>query len=264
MNIQYTLSSVRAKVVRNEKIHPLHVVLGVSAAEARPCRPGQFAMLRLPDPQGRSFMLSRPYSIMEEKNGSLEFLVKIVGAGSQILASLEPGREMDVLYPLGTSFADPCRYGSPVLVAGGCGVAPFLCLARAEAQRGRRLKVLYGATTRKNLVLKEELARVCDLKVSTDDGTEGARGMVSRLLEEEMRRRSFDVVLACGPAPLLGVAAQLAAGRGIECQVSVETLMGCGFGACLGCVVPRAGGGYLQACKDGPVIDARLVDWQKF
>lgn len=261
--VKYNFSSIRTRVVRNEKINPRHVILHVPNPGGTGSLPGQFAMLRLPDPAGRSFMLSRPFSIMSCEE-TIEFLIRIVGRGSNLLASLKQGDVVEILFPLGTSFPDPGRFVSPLLIAGGCGVAPLMFLARAEAKRGRPVRLLYGAGTKGDLVLREDLDGLCRLKVSTDDGTEGFRGLVTQLLEKEMKSETFDLIAACGPGPLLERVAEICRVENIECVVSVETVMGCGFGACLGCAVPRSGGGYLYACKDGPVINARDIDWTRF
>ena len=109
-----------------------------------------------------------------------------------------------------------------------------------------------------------ELEAACSLSLATDDGSEGRPGMVTDLLLEQMKTGPVDLVAACGPGPMLREVARICRERSVACVVSVETVMGCGFGACLGCAVPRQGGGYLYACQDGPVLPAEDIDWTRW
>ncbi len=260
---QYNVSSRRTKVARNEKIHPSYVILHVDNDGGRPGRPGQFAMLRLPGRGSEPFMLSRPFSIMDEADRLL-FLIRIVGKGSGLLASLDAGDELEILSPLGSAFPDLDRAEAPLCVAGGCGVAPFLFLARREKQRGKPIRLLYGAAAGADLVMRRELEAACTLDLATDDGSVGRPGLVTELLRERIEAGPADFVAACGPTPMLREVARICRERSIPCVVSVETVMGCGFGACLGCAVPRRGGGYLYACQDGPVLPAEDIDWTRW
>ncbi|MFH1438864.1 MAG: dihydroorotate dehydrogenase electron transfer subunit [Pseudomonadota bacterium] len=263
MDMKLNVAARKEKVLRCDSIHPLYFVLHVSNTGGRPCSPGQFAMLRLPDTRGESFMLSRPFSVMMDGRET-QFLVKIAGRGTRIMSTLKKGDDIMVLHPLGNPFPRLSRFEHPLLVAGGTGVAPLLFLAREESKAGRPRCVLYGARSGEDLVLRELLEPACSLSIATEDGSEGAQGFVTLLLEDALKNPAVDAVLACGPTPLLVKTAKLSMDRGLECFVSVETLMGCGFGACLGCAVPKTGGGYLNACTDGPVLSARDIDWEKF
>jgi dihydroorotate dehydrogenase electron transfer subunit len=136
-------------------------------------------------------------------------------------------------------------------------------LARREKERGKPIRLLYGAATGADLVMRRELEAACTLSLSTDDGSEGRPGLVTDLLIAKVAEGPADLVVACGPWPMLRETARICRERSISCFVSVETLMGCGFGACLGCAVPRQGGGYLYACRDGPVLPAEDIDWTR-
>ncbi len=263
MEMKLTVAARKEKVLRCDRIHPLYFVLHVSNTGGRPCSPGQFAMLRLPDSRGESFMLSRPFSVMMDGRET-QFLVKIVGRGTRMMATLKKGEPIMVIHPLGNPFPELGRFKHPLLVAGGTGVAPLLFLAREESKSERPRCVLYGARSGDDLVLKKLLEPACTLSIATEDGSEGTKGLVTLLLEDALKNPAVDAVLACGPTPLLAKTAKLGMDRGLSCFVSVETLMGCGFGACLGCAVPKTGGGYLYACRDGPVLNARDIDWGKF
>jgi dihydroorotate dehydrogenase electron transfer subunit len=99
--------------------------------------------------------------------------------------------------------------------------------------------------------------------VSTDDGSRGSQGVVTRRLEKALDAAPADLICACGPWAMLGAVAAIAERRGIPCQVSIETMMACGMGACLGCAVRMRDDDnrYRHACMDGPVFDARRLYW---
>jgi dihydroorotate dehydrogenase electron transfer subunit len=97
---------------------------------------------------------------------------------------------------------------------------------------------------------------------TTDDGSDGAQCFLTHPLEIEAQKRPPDVIYACGPMDMLSCVAGIAARLKIPCQVSIESTMACGIGACLGCAVaPRSGEGYLHVCKDGPVFDSEQMQW---
>jgi dihydroorotate dehydrogenase electron transfer subunit len=106
----------------------------------------------------------------------------------------------------------------------------------------------------------------CRVEVATDDGSRGRRGLVTDLVDRALarlsgRRRADVMLLACGPHGMLKAVAGIAAARGVAAQVSVDPLMACGRGLCLGCSVPSREGGYRLACQHGPVFDARELSW---
>ena len=222
-------------------------------------RPGQFAMLSVPG--GCRATLHRPMSILDSGD-TLEFLIREVGRGSRALAGLGPGDEVQMIAPLGTHFPAPRQDESTVMVGGGVGASPLLFQARV-ASRVVRPTMIYGGRGAGDMVLADQMREVCDLVCVTEDGTMGERGLATDPLARALDGGGVDRVLACGPVPMMRSAADLARRADVACLVCLEALMACGFGACLGCAVPAAGGGYLYACSDGPVLDARLVDWDR-
>jgi dihydroorotate dehydrogenase electron transfer subunit len=195
-------------------------------------------------------------------------LVKVVGEGTRRMAHAARGEAFDLLAPLGVPFhATPTGHRA-VLVAGGVGVAPLLYLARELARTGVRPLALYGGRTRADLPLSAQLEAVAELRVATEDGSRGARGRVTVLLdaalEEIAGRAERAKVYTCGPHAMMAAVASRCAARGAPCEASLETPMACGYGVCLGCPVPRAGGtGYLYACTEGPCVDAAAIDWSR-
>lgn len=187
----------------------------------------------------------------------LDFLFEDVGPGTNRLAGVSVGEEIEVTGPFGNGFSlDPSRW--PVLVAGGIGLAPIVALddelrdldgVRSSAFVGMRsiehasAVGLYG--------LEHELA--------TDDGSGGHAGFVTELVSRHLQEHPESTVYACGPSGMLEAVRALCAEHGVPAQLAMESGMACGFGACYGCVVPTRDG-YTRLCVDGPVIEGDCLD----
>jgi NAD(P)H-flavin reductase len=199
--------------------------------------------------------LPRAFSYARARaDGALEFLLEAVGPGTERLAELEPGEDLLLVGPLGRGFdvEDP---GKALLVGGGIGTAPLICLADAL---GSRTLVLLGFRS----AAHAEAARLfapAEPRLATDDGSVGRRALVTELLREELDRDAERTVYACGPPPMLEAVRALCGERAIPAQLAMESGMACGFGACFGCVVPTREG-YIRLCVDGPVVDAAELD----
>ena len=221
-------------------------VLAFEAPEvAAAALPGQFVNLLLrPGP-----LLRRPFSVYRAEAGRVEILLRAVGAGTALLLELAAGDRVSLLGPLGRGFVLDPAWGSVALVSGGLGAAPMPLTALAARRAGLRVHWVHGARTAADLCSEWEGDSV---HWATDDGSRGRPGSVLDAVPAEA-----GAVLACGPNPMLAAVAA----RWPEAQVAVETYMGCGTGVCLGCAVPRTGGGYDRACSEGPVYPAAGVEW---
>lgn len=233
---------------------------------ARRAVAGQFVEVRCVPGRGASLdpLLRRPFSLCEIRPdaATVSLIYRVVGRGTRALADIEPGSELDILGPLGCSFPDPAAgSGRLVLVGGGLGIPPMVAAAERAVAAGREAVAIVGARSERYLAGAVELAAASlPVTVMTDDGSAGARGFVTVPLAEWVRSAEVGEVWACGPEGMLEAVAGLCAEPGIPCFVSVERFMACGFGVCIGCTVPRAGSpGFLKACYDGPVFDAREV-----
>lgn len=232
--------------------------------EAVPFQPGQFCMLNLAGEPALVF--GRPFSLLAAAGRRLSLLYKVVGRGTARLRDAGVGAPVTCLAPLGRPFPAPDPRPH-LLLAGGVGLPPLL----AWAERWGRPSDLCCAGGRDGDDLPWGLLGP-SWRVSVDRPGElpaGRRAFGGNVVELARSLLPVSaperVVLACGPLPLLRAAAALAAERGWDCLVSVEERMGCGYGVCRGCVVPRAlDGGYATACKDGPVFEARGLDWARF
>jgi dihydroorotate dehydrogenase electron transfer subunit len=260
-------------VLRNVELgHGNFLIEFASPGLADGMQPAQFFMIGVP---GGETLLRRPYSVCglpgtfdDGSPGAVQVLYKVVGRGTGLLSALKPGAALEVLGPLGRGFRPPARPGArPVLVAGGIGCAPFPALARSLG--GRAPILYYGARSERDLPLLDWFERHTErVVVTTEDGSRGRRGLVTESLAEMLAAEDPSALelYACGPQRMLEAVARLALARGVACQLSLEAHMACGFGVCLGCVVPtrRPGSdetGYDRVCVEGPVMEAGMLAW---
>lgn len=258
-------------VLRNVDLGQGNFLLEFGSVEAaRTTDPGQFFMIGM---GASEILLRRPFSVCglpgtfeDGTSGALQILYRVFGRGTALLASLKPGAPISVLGPLGKGFAvPPIPDARPVFVAGGIGSAPFPSLAKMVAPSNPRPLMLYGARSAGDLPLLHWFRDHADVVVTTDDGSLGRKALVTapleELLEKEDPKRLH--IYACGPNPMLHAVARIAEARGVSCDLSLEAPMACGFGVCLGCVVPTKapGGGtrFERVCFEGPVMDARRL-----
>ncbi len=204
-------------------------------------------------------LLRRPLSVHRTLRNAIDLLYEVVGIGTEALARRKAGELLDVIGPLGNGF-DLGKARRAVLVAGGMGVAPLVALAEALAKKRAKIDVIIGARTKSHIFCESEFKSLgCDVKVATEDGSKGTRGLATKLLStmshEEM------AIYACGPNAMLKEVARIAKARRLPCQVSLEEYMACGIGVCLGCPVKVKTGGYKMVCKDGPVFDTKEILW---
>ena len=253
----------QAEITRRETVARSTLLLELRAEElfkkGRPA-PGQFVMLGPLTQDCTDPFLNRPFSIHRLSGPDrLELLIAVVGRGTRIIGTLEPGQRLGLLGPLGSGFTLPDPQRPALLVAGGLGVAPLFFLAEELCARGARPRLLYGAGSVDQLVPTDGLqARGVAVKLATDDGSAGFHGFVSGLLEQEPEEAN-SYLAACGPMEMLEALAGIARQRGLDLEVSLESRMACGLGACLGCTVFLPGGADRRVCCDGPVFPAREV-----
>jgi dihydroorotate dehydrogenase electron transfer subunit len=226
---------------------------------AQMAAPGQFVMVRV---GGVDPLLRRPFSLCEirPEAGEITLIYRVVGRGTGILAEAPVGARLLTMGPLGYSFPDPAvGTGELVLVGGGLGIPPMVAAAEAAKQVGRPVRAILGARSARYLAGAAELQALgVPVTLVTDDGSAGEQGVVTGPLGRVLGEGAE--VWACGPEGMLKAVGALAAEAGAPCFLSVERHMACGFGACIGCTVPKASGdGFFKACQDGPVFLAEEV-----
>lgn len=223
---------------------------------AKDAQVGQFIHIRINDER---YILRRPISIAgaDPEKGIVQIIYRIVGVGTEAMASLKAGDTLDCLGPLGTSFSMDKEH--IVGVGGGVGIAPILFMAR-RAKPGQ-VTVVIGGRNEEEVFWKDLFPdTVRRLIVTTDDGSYGIKGFSVSVLPELMKNEKVDEVAVCGPGIMMRTAANMAKEAGVYCEVSMERRMGCGIGTCLGCVCDRRDGkGHYKVCKDGPVFNAEEV-----
>jgi dihydroorotate dehydrogenase electron transfer subunit len=233
---------------------------------------GQFYMLAAESgwggERGRPY-LARAFSVAVAERGNggvrLDFLVQAVGPGTERLAALEEGEGLWIHGPLGRPFSAP-RDVAPeaagaILVGGGIGVAPLAIWRLQLLAAGVPARVLLGFRDRANSG-GLDLFDCSEIRLASEDGHTGHRGLVTDLLAvllEGDDARSA-AVYACGPPAMLEAVRTTCAARGVACELAMEAPMACGFGACFGCAVPLARGGYTRLCVDGPVVPGDEIE----
>jgi dihydroorotate dehydrogenase electron transfer subunit len=260
------------RIVENRPAGGYRIFSAVDPAGPEP-RAGQFYMLAAADGWGQRTgrpYLPRAFSVAEatasEGGPRLDFLVEAVGPGTERLAGLRSGDGLWVTGPLGRPFSHPSELGpgisGAILVGGGIGLAPLAILRRQLAERSVPIRTLIGFRDREHSGGVDELFACCEVRLASEDGHVGHRGYVTDLLAvllEGDDARSA-AVYACGPPAMLEAVRGLCVERGVVAELAMEAPMACGFGACCGCAVPLADGGYMRLCTDGPVVNAAEIE----
>lgn len=249
---------------------------------ARRILPGQFIMLRLAgcdDPLiGRPLALYDTAPAADGSPLSIDVVYLVKGKLTSRLKDLVPGQRLDVWGPLGNGFL-PRPTGHLIMVAGGIGQTPFLALAQEylgrkqyghpprSVPRAQKVTFCYGARSYEYLAGVEDFQRLdVDVRISTDDGSRGKKGLVTDVLREVLQEAGpAKRIVCCGPEPMMEAVAHIAREAEVPCEVSLETPMACGIGICFTCVAKvRLHDGawdYKRTCVEGPVFDAELIEW---
>jgi dihydroorotate dehydrogenase electron transfer subunit len=245
---------------------------------AMAARAGQFVMLQVHN--GTDPLLKRPLSfhrILPEQ-GLIEILYRVVGRGTWCLSQCSPGTRLNLVGPLGNGFALPAKDdGAVVLIAGGIGIAPLhelmvQLISNLPKDRDNAVHLFYGARTAAELIpIHPYESMGITVYCSTDDGSSGYAGYVTQLFELVVNRQRTRPALlyACGPLVMLYHVARWSMTHNVPSQLSLESLMACGIGACLGCALPAPHPDdpmtdhYLHVCKDGPIFKAGSIAWTK-
>jgi dihydroorotate dehydrogenase electron transfer subunit len=227
---------------------------------ASPARPGQFVMVRCGE--GLEFQLRRPLSIHQLDGKRFALLFNVVGRGTRWLSQRQAGDSLDLLGPLGNGYSINPGSHNLLLVAGGIGIAPLVFLAQQALNRGCLATLLLGAPTASQLYPQYLLPPEVKLITTTEDGTEGKKGMITDLLPDFIG--GADQIFACGPISMYQTMAAQKQKFPITkpVHISLEVRMGCGLGVCYGCTV-KTKNGLKQVCKDGPIFDLGDIIWEE-
>ena len=301
-----TVSVCQGEIISHQVESPRYRRLKMHAPDvATVARAGQFIHVLTRNQLSCDPLLRRAFSIMKVEGESIEILYRVEGKGTSLLSEKRVGERVDFIGPLGKCFAPAPR--QVFLVGGGVGVPPLLMLAkqiaglngsdlgnfekRAGENQGNDIRAIIGARTREDVLCVSDFEECgVEVEVATDDGSLGAQGRVTNLLDEHFNSmeevepfekfsqmkiegqsdqlcfRPDLMVYTCGPLPMLRAVALLCARFGVRCQVSLEENMPCGIGVCNGCMVPAAQADdeysmYKRICVEGPVMWAHEVKW---
>lgn len=253
---------VTAGVLSQEMIAPGIYDMWLQTELAKEAAAGQFVGVY---PKDKSTLLPRPISIcqVDKENEKLRIVYRVAGKGTDEFSHCQPGEELNLLGVLGNGFPLHAAEGkSVVLMGGGIGIPPMVELARELQEAGEEVTMIAGYRD-SQLFLKEDLERYVKVHIATEDGSVGVKGNVLTVMDE--KQLSAQVIMACGPMPMLRAIKNYAKDKEIKAYISLEERMACGVGACLGCVCQTTNKNAhshvnnARICSDGPVFDAQEV-----
>jgi len=253
------------KISYNKPIARGIYLLGLRVGKKLELVPGQFFMVRVQE--GNDPLLGRPldWFYYDRAKDVLEFVYQVVGRGTSLLSKRKQDEPVSILGPLGKGWDWKPGNKNMLLVAGGLGIPGLwdFCMD-SKKHRSCAMTLLWGARTKDLFFLMDKIPKAINFIPVTEDGSLGEKGLVTERLKKMLRSGYRpEYILSCGPQLMLKALARIAREFDIPGQVLYTERMACGFGACLGCAVPKAGGGYLHVCTDGPAFKFEEIDWER-
>ena len=237
------------KIIENTQLTATVYKMKLSGDVSEITSPGQFVNIKID-----GLYLRRPISVCDSENGVLTLIYKVVGKGTEKMAEMEIGTELDILTGLGNGYNTALSGDKPLLVGGGVGVPPLYMLAKKLIAEGKKVTVILGFNTKEEIFCEDDFKELgADVIVATADGSYGVKGFVTDALSGV----DYTYFYTCGPEPMLKALYKATETSG---QFSFEERMGCGFGACMGCSCKTITG-YKRICKDGPVLEKEEILW---
>lgn len=249
-------------IVENNQLNKNYNLLKLSTTDGAtlpPMSPGQFVEVHVSD--SPTTFLRRPISVnfVDMAQNELWLLVQKIGDGTKRMGEYKKGDIVNLLLPLGNTFALPSDANSQLLlIGGGVGTAPMLYLGALLKQQGFTPHFLLGARSAEDLLQLDEFAKYGEVYTTTEDGSYGEKGYVTNHLILENKK--FTHIYTCGPKPMMMAVANYAHQKQIDCQVSLENTMACGFGVCL-CCIENTQRGNVCVCTEGPVFNIKELKW---
>ncbi len=252
------------EIIYNQKISAGIFDMKIEAPEiASGARPGQFVSLY---PEDKSRLLPRPISICNANDTTFRLVYRVAGLGTREFSGKKEGDSIRLVGPLGNGFPEAGDYAGQkvVLFGGGIGIPPMRFAAETYAAAGAKVTAVLGYRDQETF-LPEEFTHFGEVLIATEDGSVGIKGNVLDAFREA--GEEANLILACGPLPMLRALQQFSREKGIPCFLSLEEKMACAVGACLGCVVktinvdPHSHVRNARVCKDGPVFSADEIEF---
>jgi dihydroorotate dehydrogenase electron transfer subunit len=251
---------VNAPIISNAEVLPsIYLLQAKVSGIAAIAYPGQYVMVRCGE--GHDMPLRRPLGIHRISKEGISLLYTVVGRGTAWLSQRKAGEDVDLFGPLGNGFEIYSSSRNLLLVAGGVGIAPLVALAEQAIAKGLKVRLVIGEKNAAKIYPEHLLPSGIKPVITTEDGSLGQKGMVTDVLPQFIAKA--DQVFICGPLPMYRAIAKM--GKKLEkkpTQVLLETVMGCGVGACLSCSIETRQGRKL-VCKDGPVFEFGDIIWDK-
>lgn len=253
--------NILAEIICNEEIASgIYKMVLKSEVLAQNAIAGQF--LHIKCSEAKDSLLRRPISIctFDRQMNVVTIVYQVKGKGTELLAKMKAGNNVDVLGPLGKGYSIDKSYKTVLLVGGGIGIYPLYSVATAYAGSTVKLDAVLGFRTKDLITYEDEFKAVCSqLEVVTDDGSYGKCGTVIAPMLDLLKENTYDLVYVCGPKPMINAIVEEHKKKEFNCEVSLEERMGCGVGACLVCACKTFNkdgeAEHKHVCKDGPVFD---------
>ncbi|HRY99123.1 MAG TPA: dihydroorotate dehydrogenase electron transfer subunit [Bacteroidales bacterium] len=248
------------RVVSNARINEKHFLLGIAAEGCGEIVPGQFVEVLVRGSQ--DVFLRRPFSVCDTdpEAGIFYLLIKEVGPGSRLLGGLRPGETVNVMYPLGHGYTLPPS-GPVLMIGGGYGIAPMRLLGRRLKAHGITADTLIGGRSASDILLADAFTDFGQVFMATEDGSLGHQGLLTTHPAIQVNGNPYTRFYACGPMGMLKAVSEIASTVKVDCEVSLENTMACGFGVCLSCITGTTTGNRC-VCTDGPVFNSTELLWQ--
>ena len=244
-----------ATIVKNEQIAENIYAVTFDLGEEARVRAGQFGNIAV----GGSHLLRRPIAVCKTDGTEVTFCYQIKGEGTQKLKTMGAGTRLNVLMPLGNGFFVEDTEKKVALVGGGVGTFPLISVLREYGDK-KEISAYIGYRNKGAVCGVEEFEKAAKFVAVTDDGSYGAKMNAVQAFEADLKAGNRpDVVLACGPTPMLRALKTLVEKENLNAYVSLEERMGCGIGACVVCVCEKTNGAKARVCKDGPVFNVNDV-----
>ncbi len=251
----------KAGILDNTRVYEniFHLTLDFSGTAL----PGQFYLIKLPFQEP---LLARPFSVFESGERSIGFLYQTKGVGTNLLSTMVKGEILTLTGPLGNGWQLPESKKRIALVGGGIGLASLNMLTREIQSKNNSVFDLYLGFSKKPFMLESFSKITHKVVISSEEKNES---FLQGKITEFINPANYDTIYACGPKPMLKALYAMVMNEGnkfnklIDLWVSLEEKMACGLGSCWGCVV-RVRGEYKRVCRDGPIFNAREVDWDEY
>lgn len=261
------MKNIKSKIIENREISHDFYYLKFTVAESAVAQAGQFLTMKIAD--NTAPLLRRPfaYSGFDKESMTAEIIYQRRGPATELLCKKVAGDEVSILGPLGNSFPIPGiskqmkNAKGIILIAGGIGLGPILFMAKTCLEKNIPVTMVAGFRTAEFVPTDQFL--LPETAVCTDDGTSGFNGNVVQYLNTIDKETFKDnIVISCGPLPMMKAINSWADENKLESWVSMEEMMGCGVGACMGCVVDTNDEkGYARVCVEGPVFNSKVIKW---